>query len=249
MKAGIQISSLKPLLTTEAEVFEAFSKLSEMGYKYAQLQWIAPSVAPSAVARALTESGLIAVGIQDIFATVRSDLSYYLELCSQCHCPTFTVGRIPEEYKTIDGLKQYAGMLRELSETLKPLGVRLLFHGIKGDLLPISGIDPLEFLLENVPNLAFCLDLFHIEAAGRSLGETLRHFSGAVEMVHFKDYKLLPNGDKYLVPPGQGVIDWTDAIRACLETGVEYGFIEQESWEGSPFELMKQGLDWLQPQL
>jgi hypothetical protein len=52
-----------------------------------------------------------------------------------------------------------------------------------------------------------------------------------------------------LVPAGQGDTDWTNVAAACVECGVEYGFVEQERWLKDPFDCMKEALDWLNGQL
>ena len=54
MKIGIQISSLKPLLTTGARVHAAARRLNEIGFRYSQLQWIDPSVTPEEIAVSIT---------------------------------------------------------------------------------------------------------------------------------------------------------------------------------------------------
>ena len=44
METGIQVSSLKPLLTTPEEVRTACAKMAELGSGPVQLQWIDPAV-------------------------------------------------------------------------------------------------------------------------------------------------------------------------------------------------------------
>jgi len=58
-------------------------------------------------------------------------------------------------------------------------------------------------------------------------------------MVHFKD----AIGDT-LVPAGQGQVNWAGVMEACRDTGVPYGFVEQEKWEKDPYECLKEALHW-----
>ena len=53
METGIQVSSLKPLLTTEAQVREACRKMAGLGCSVVQVQWVDPAVPVQAVAAAL----------------------------------------------------------------------------------------------------------------------------------------------------------------------------------------------------
>ncbi len=63
-------------------------------------------------------------------------------------------------------------------------------------------------------------------------------------MVHFKDSR-----DGRLVPAGQGQTNWDGVVAACLETGVGYGFVEQETWEGDPYLCLKAAMTWLEEQI
>ena len=74
MKTGIQVSSLKPLLTGSAGADAVFEKIAQTGVTTVRHQWIARSVSPAAVA-ALTEKwGLRSVSVQDFFIAVRACL-------------------------------------------------------------------------------------------------------------------------------------------------------------------------------
>jgi hypothetical protein len=52
-----------------------------------------------------------------------------------------------------------------------------------------------------------------------------------------------------LVPAGQGDTDWSGVVEACMESGVPFGFVEQEKWDRDPYDCMKEAMDWLQQQI
>ena len=52
MKIGIQVSSLKPLLLTSVQVFEAFAKMKALGADVVQTQWVDFSVPVADIAGA-----------------------------------------------------------------------------------------------------------------------------------------------------------------------------------------------------
>ena len=62
-------------------------------------------------------------------------------------------------------------------------------------------------------------------------------------MVHFKDSR-----DGHLVPAGQGDTPWEGVAQACRDAGVEYAFVEQETWDGDPFQCLQEALGWLKQQ-
>lgn len=245
MKTGIQVSSFKPVLTNEREVKTAFERLAAMGCAYVQLQWIDPSVSPAFIAETLKKTGVTAVSVQDFYQTVLENGSYYTRLNQLTGGTWVCVSRIPDRLKSRAGLDQYIAELRCMAEGLAAIGQKLCLHPVSADFVPIGGLDPVEYLLEHMPELSVCFDLYHLHKSGKDMIRWLNKYAGRVCMVHFKDYRKNPDGTEELTPAGQGQIDWTGVVRSCRETGVEYAFVEQERWQGDPFERLKEALDWL----
>ena len=238
MKTGIQVSSLKPLLTDAAGVDAVFGKIAGMGVTTVQHQWIDRGV-PAETIAALTEKwGLRSVSVQDFFTAVRDDWDYYAELNRLTGGTWLCVSRIPAEYRTPEGLERYALELTEMQEKLGWMGQRLCFHPVRDDIPLVNG------LTERLPWLELCLDLYHLARAGEDMAAWIRRYAGRVCMVHFKDSRMLTDGEQ-LVPAGQGDIDWTGVVRACLETKVPYGFAEQERWDRDPYACLGEALDWI----
>lgn len=80
MENGIQVSSLKPLLLTQAQVAEAFAKMRTLGCTTVQLQWIDPTVPVDFIAQCLKNNGMQSVSVQDFYEIVLNNLSYYTRL-------------------------------------------------------------------------------------------------------------------------------------------------------------------------
>lgn len=244
MKTGIQVSSFRPVLRTEAQVRAAFEKMAAMGCEYVQLQWIDPGVRVDSIALCLKESGMQSAGVQDFYEVIRENKDYYLSLNAKTGGRWMCVSRIPERLKSRAGLDEFAGELAAFRQELEGFGQELCLHPVSGDFAPIDGLDPVAYILGQLPWLHICADLYHLDRVCGDLPGWLREYRGRVCMVHFKESL---NGR--LVPPGQGDIDWTGVFPACLETGVEYAFAEQETWDGDPFDCLRQGLDWINCQI
>lgn len=244
MICGVQVSSLKPLLTTEEQVLTAFSRIRDMGCTTVQLQWIDPAVPIEFIAKALRETGLTSVSVQDFYETIRVNREYYTSLNRKTGGVWMCVSRIPERLKSREGLDRYAEELRAFQKELDPLGQKLCLHPVSADFEPIAGINPVEYLLEKMPELHICLDLYHLNKRGCSLTGWIRKYAVRICMVHFKDEK---NGQ--LVPAGQGDADWSGVAGACREAGIPYAFVEQEKWDRDPFDCLSEALSWLRSEL
>lgn len=241
MKYGIQVSSLKPLLLTKEQVWEAFRNIAALGCASVQLQWIDRSVEIRHIADALSDTGLESVGIQDFYETVISELEYYVNLNKETGGIWVAVSRIPERCKTPAGLDIFAGELEKLAEILEPLGQKLCFHPVSADFQAVPGINAVEYLLEKLPRMALCLDLYHLNRCCGDMPGFLRRYAGRIPMVHFKD----ADETGKLVPAGRGIVAWEGVMEACREAGVTWGFAEQEQWEGDPYDCLAQALEWM----
>lgn len=241
MVNGIQVSSLKPLLLTEEQVQDAFSKMNALGCKVVQLQWIDPSVSVDAIALALQENGIRSVSVQDFYDLVLENPEYYIRLNAVTGGTWLCVSRIPERLKSPEGLDMYIAELREMQKKLHPLGQRLCFHPVSADFTAVPGRNAVEYLLENMPELMLALDLYHLNRNCGDMPSFIRRHGHRICMVHFKDAL----GDT-LVPAGQGATNWSGVVQACLDAGVPYAFVEQERWDRDPYDCLKEALDWLE---
>ena len=249
MKIGIQLSSFRPLLTTPEQVSAVFSRLKAMGCRTVQLQWIDPATPADDIQKALEAQGIASVSVQDFYQTVLENKAYFDDLNRVTGGSWLCVSRIPERLKTRAGLDAYIRELKAMAAQTDALGQKLCFHPVSGDFAPIDGLDPVEYLLSAMPELAVCADLYHLHKAGKDLQHWLRRYAGRICMVHFKDFHMDDMGKEVLVPAGQGDIRWDGVVKTCAEIGVEYAFAEQERWQGDPFCRLAEALGWLQAEL
>ena len=244
MKTGIQVSSLKPLLLTQPQVGTAFANMRALGCETVQLQWIDPAVPLESIARALEENHMESVSVQDFYELIRENFEYYVNLNDLTGGKWLCVSRIPDRLKSPEGLDAFVRELRQMQEKLDPYGQKLCFHPVSADFTAVPGMNPVDYLLEAMPEMDICLDLFHLNRCCDDMPGYIRRYAGRVCMVHFKESR----GD-VLVPAGQGDIDWTGVVDACVETGVPYGFVEQERWDRDPYDCLKEAMDWVNNQL
>ena len=245
MKTGIQISSLKPLIQTEADFRAACGKIAALGCETVQLQWLGREIPPETVARILRETGLNSVSIQDFYGLVLEDFEYYVNLNAATGGRWFTVSRIPEDCKSPEGLEEFIRQLRELQRRLDSRNQKLLFHPVTADFRAVPGINPVEYLMEHMPELELCLDLFHLNRNCGDMPGFIRCYAGRIPMVHFKD----ENAEGKLVSAGSGIVRWEGVAEACRDTGVLWGFAEQETWEEDPYLCLGRALEWIRAQL
>ncbi len=247
MQLGVQISSFKPYLQTEAQMRTTFEKVAAMGCRMVQLQWIAPDISPAAIARALEDTGMYSVSTQDTTPQVLANGEYTLHLNRLCRSSHVCLSGIPGADDR-DHCLAFAQQLTRMAEELRGEGMVLSFHALSRDYVPEGAGTLVDLLLENTPeDLCLGLDLYHAVRAGQDVPALLAQWGRRVDFIHCKDYRPRQTGG-VLTPVGQGVIDWPPLLRAAEAAGVPWAFAEQETWEQDAFVCMAQSLDYLQKQ-
>lgn len=245
-KAGIQISSVRKYLQTPADVLDSFRKVSAIGYRIIQIQWISPAVPAEFIRDALIETKMQSVGTQDYYDEVVPQLDAWITMNDLWGSANICVSGIPERYRSLEGCLAFAAELNRISERLEQQGKILSFHPRSVDMIHFGEQNSLELLRDRTrPEMQFCLDVYHLVKAGLDPVAWIHSVQGRCDLIHFKDGKTGPDGKEALTPVGQGSITWEPVFRACEATGVQYGFAEQESWQKDPFECLKESYDYL----
>ena len=243
---GYQASSLKAYLATPEDLLATFHKLKDIGYRHLQLQWIARSIPLEYTAEVLQATGLTCIGTQDGYADIRNDLDYYVNMNKLWGSKSLCISTIPEEQMTREGLIDFAAEMDQIAQILGEQGISLTFHPTAPNFRLVNGRSAVDTVMELFPKeigLTFCI--FHAVRAGLDPIALLERYSGRIEICHFKDSAVLPDGKEYLVPVGQGQIDWLPIFDACHRTGVRWGLAEQESWQKDAFVCAKEAFDYI----
>ncbi len=246
---GYQASSLKAYLTTPEDVLDTFRKLHAIGYRHVQLQWIDRAVPLEATRDALHASGLACIGTQDAYTDVLADLAYYIRMNKLWGSSALCVSSFPREQMNREGIAAFIKQLEELEKRLAQEGIALTFHPLWHNYACAGGIDLQEAIASAAQGrIGLTLCVHHIVRAGLSPVAYLKRFAGRVEVCHFKDSALFPDGREHLVPVGQGRIDWPPVFSACHETGVKWGLAEQENWQKDAFECAREAYEYITAQ-
>lgn len=237
MKFGYQLSSITPYLQTEGDLRESLGKIAAIGYTEAQLQGVPYDIPDNAVAAALRESGLACAAMQEDFPVgFDSQPRRAVERALACGCKYLSFAKWPGLLASREELARYAEALAPVCEMARNSGLILSFHPIGPDFMPLEGVPVYERLMERLPDsvqLTFCVSSCFgtgVEPAG-----VLKKFAGRVDLAHFKEVSVQPDGP-HLVPLGEGNTDWPSIAADCQEAGVQYVFAEQERWDRDAFD-------------
>lgn len=243
--AGIQISSLRPFLQTQRDALSAFSRLSAMGCRIVQLQWLSPSFSPQWIAKALNQAGLKSVSTQDSFEQVQKNWNYTIRLNQLCGSSHICVSGIPCGNLDEAACRRFVPEANRMVSLLAAMGMTLSFHPRAREYGKIRDKTAVELVLEQVPGIMLGLDCYHAVKAGADVVSFICRFASRIDFVHFKDFCIDKNGLEHLVPLGQGCVDWRPLICACRDANIPWIFAEQETWDKDAFSCLEESLAYL----
>lgn len=245
-KLGFQLSSLTPYLGSADAVNATLAKVAEIGYRYVQLQGVPNTVSDSEIASALRSSGLKCVATQEDYPFgFGDDPERGIARAAAVGAKYLSVALIPRECDTPDKLAAFADILAGIGEKAKAAGITLGFHPIGMDYRMMDDVPVYLRLMNLLPKdiqLTFCVSASFGKVP---YNEVLRQFSGRVDLVHFKDSIVLPDGTEQLMPLGEGAHDFAPIYETCKSSEVKYIFAEQERWNRDAFDCAAASLTYL----
>ena len=246
MELGIQISSVRKYLQTPEDVLRSFQKVSGIGYRNIQIQWISPDVPPEFIKDALLETKMKCVGTQDYTEDVLPQLDAIIAMNRLWGGSYVCISGIPKDQMNAEGTKAFARVVAEATKRVEGAGMVMEFHPRAPEFAAGGGAILLDILMDALPpTFQLCLDAFHVVKAGLDPAAWVRKYRGRLDLIHFKDMQKLPDGSTDVCPVGQGFIDWPGIVKACQETNVKYCFAEQETWKKDAFECLKESYDYI----
>ena len=116
---------------------------------------------------------------------------------------------------SVEKIQALSGTIREALHMFRAQGVELLFHNHDMEWQRDGKTSVMEWLLENIPELRFEIDLGWTEYAGVNCLELLDQHRERFPILHIKDIAKdgqAHPGKPFCVPPGEGILPLTEIL-------------------------------------
>lgn len=240
MKIGAQLFTVREYCTNLDDFALTLKKIADMGYRYVQVSGTC-EYEPEWLNRQLKANGLKCVLTHIAPDKIAQSPSKVAADHNIFDCRYIGIGYYDIEKS---GMDQFLQKFMPAAQIIRQSGCRLLYHNHDIEFKRIDGIPVLELLNRRFePDLlAFTLDTYWVQAAGGDPIWWINHLSGRIPCVHLKDMSF----GRRMEPVGYGNMNIEGIIKACLDTNVEYAFVEQDNCNGeSPFDCLKNSFDYL----
>ncbi len=149
----------------------------------------------------------------------------------------------PEDRNSKDAYLKLADEFNALGETMKPYGMKFVYHNHGYEHVTYDGEMGLDILIKNTDAalVQFELDIFWMKAAGQNPIDYLKKYPNRFKLMHVKDSSVdfrfkgdgstpeqWMEGFPLMSDPGDGVFDIKGIIEQGRESGVEHFFLERD---------------------
>ena len=193
----------------------------------------------------------------DASLNVTDNLDEIAEYANRLNCGYVRIGSLPSwVYGKEDAHYRYVEKLEAFAERFAKYGVKFYHHHHEFEFQRYNGKYGMEILMENTKLVGFEMDTHWLQFAGQNPVDWIKRMQGRADLVHLKDYRIImpPEGVSGEVKSpkevrkkvvqfaeiGTGSLDMPGIINACIETGVKYMPIEQDtSYKLCPYESIR----------
>lgn len=235
MKVGLNLFSIKNLLTTEEDFFNTVKSLKEMGYSY--MQFSGAEFIPDRIKR-ISERLEMPVCLTHVpMDRIINDTDKLMEEHSLFGCKNIGLGMMPFEVVADEKqFKETVALLNDAGKRMAAKGFKFFYHHHHFEFFKHNGQTAFDYMIENAPYINFTVDTYWLQFGGVDVKETLRKLKGRIECAHLKDYQIVyteggqprPFAPEF-APIGDGVMDFPSIIEVMKDSGVKYFLVEQDN--------------------
>ena len=249
MKSGVNLYSIRNLISTEEGYINTCQMLKKMGCAYIQHSGAPFDV--KVLKREIKEVGLPIVLTHVPMDRILNDTDALMAEHKEIDCYNIGLGMMPldiikDENKCLETIKK----LDEVGRKMKENGFKFFYHFHHFEFMKMSSSERIiDYMINNCKYINFTADTYWIQYGGGDICEYLRKMSGRIECIHIKDYKIEENSNGELAPNfaaiSEGNTNFKPIIEEAKKSGVKYFLIEQDNAAkfNDPLQQIKISLD------
>ncbi len=266
-RIGVQMMMLKDKVE-ETGPYEVLRRLKESGFSAVEVSQIAMTPENVAEMRRArdelgTDFGVLSAGLgggpND---SLLEDFDKIVKDAKELGSSRLRIGMMPfSAMASHEALLEFCRQAEEVSTRLADEGVTLYYHNHHVEFAKRGGSTLLDIIRAEAPTMRLEIDVHWVQRGGKDPVRTLEKYTGLVDLVHLKDYRIgeldpaafeaLQNGDRAAFMQaftgvvqfgevGEGNLEWTEIIDRSLASGAEYLLIEQDQQYGrDPYDCLK----------
>ena len=255
---GLNLYSVRNLISTEEDFLATAKKLKEMGYAF--FQYSGAVFDPERIKRVSEETGMPIRLTHIPQERLLNETEKVIEENLYFGNTNIGLGAMSWDILTDEKrCKEHIEKYDRVGEIMKKNGCKFFWHHHNFEFIKYNGQTVFDYIIENAKNINYTLDTFWLQYAGVSILEYLEKLKGRIGCVHLKDYatrfeideKEIPRFNPTIESVGYGVLNFQAIIDKMREVGVEHFFVEQDNAADLPDTLhqVERSIKYLQKEI
>jgi sugar phosphate isomerase/epimerase len=256
---AVQLYTLRDLTTVDFA--GAIAEVARMGYAGVELAGYGNLKSPSEVRKVLDDHGLKVAGSHAPIERLETDLNRVLDENETLGnrnivCPWLAEGR----RKDASDWRDVAKSLNRIGGECRQRGFEFAYHNHAFEFVKFTLCDPTETAAganpptdsseleksgldilfdETDPALVKSeLDVYWVQHGGADPIVWMKKLGPRCLLLHLKD--MAAGGDRKFAPVGEGVLDFSEILKAAREAGVKWGIVEQDNtYDVAPLDAVR----------
>lgn len=227
---GLELWSVRQ--QCEKELPAVLKAVAQMGYQAVELAHSYYGHDASAWRKLLDENGLKSCGMHMGLGALQGDaFDKTVAIHKQLGTPYLIIASLPhEKLASVPAIADTGKLFNELSERLRPHGMKIGYHCHGGDFAKVEGRTAWERFGESTQaDVLLQLDLGNCLGGGGDPIAMLKKFPGRSVSLHIKDH-----GGKPGAVFGEGTVNWTEVFQICETTGGTKQYVIEEEGRAGP---------------
>lgn len=230
MKIGLQLFTVRK--QAQKDLDGALKAVAGLGLRQIEAARIEFSSENAEIFKNAKEKyGTEVISTQIKFHILKDDFNSILDFHKKTSCKTAVISVLPTEniVGSHKALKEFCINANALGQRYAAEGISLCYHHHDFEFLKRGGEKQFDILSDNL-EIGFIIDTYWATKGGFAADKLIKKLDGRVKGVHLRDYGLAGVSRKAAdFALGDGVIDFSEVIESCLQSGVDYGAIEQKT--------------------
>jgi len=225
-KVALQLYTVRE--ECQADFFGTLKKIKAAGYAGVQFAGFY-GYEPQEIKTVLDKLDLKAAGLHVGYAAIKEETAMLVEAAKIVGTKDLIVPSLPKELQNEDGYRQVKQDLQKIAEQLKSEDIRISYHNHAFEFATeVDHQDALAYLLNPAgsPDVYAEIDVFWVQKAGHDPLDYIQAYANRMPIIHLKD--MSDDEERYDVPIGTGVIDFTPILEWGEQSDVEWYVVEQD---------------------
>ena len=244
-KLGLQLYSVRTLMTDENSTRETFKRLLDLGYSEGQTADVKDY---DALAKICRETGFGICGTHGSFDDFVADPDRAMEIHDMLGTKFIGVGGMGAKWReSLSTLREYIGIVNEFAAKIHKYGLRFTYHHHSVEFGKLEGKRMIDVLVDGLDPVttSFTLDTYWVQHGGGSVTEWMEKLNGRIDILHLKDMGIHELDKPFITEIGQGNINFGPIIDIAGKIGVKHYVVEQDYCPGDPLESMRISSDYI----